>query len=232
MKSAVILAAGRGERFKSSVPKQLVLLRGKPMILYSLEIFQNHSGIDNICLVVSQETIPVAEKIIKERKLTKVSQIIKGGETRQESSRAGVYAVADRSSVILVHDAARPLVSEVMISKILKELNHHPAVIPAIYVSDTIVEEEKGLAQKYLEREQLRRIQTPQGFRAEILLKAHQLAEKDGFKEAPDDSFLIFKYLKVKAKLIEGEVSNIKITFPSDLQLAEFFLEKISGGKN
>ncbi len=213
---AVVLAAGKGERFRGA--KQRTELEGKPLLLYSLEAFQNHPRIDGIVLVVPEKELD-AYRLFAER-LDRIKAVVAGGSTRQESSRAGVYA-AREAELLLIHDAARPFVSQRLIDRLLEALQEAEGAVPVLPPSDSLAEVEEGYIMKFLPRERALRVQTPQAFRREIISKAHRLAEEEGLNKAPDDSSLILRYGLGRIRAVEGEVWNIKITYPEDLQLAQ-----------
>ncbi len=213
---AIVLAAGKGERFGG--PKQLAELEGKELVLYSLEVFQNHPDVEGIVLVVPEKNLglyrPFAERI------SKIKAVIAGGSTRQESSKAGVYA-AQQAEFLLIHDAARPFVSSRLIDRLLEALKEAEGAVPVLPPSDSLAEVDDGFILGFLPRERVLRVQTPQAFRREIITRAHRLAEEEGFNTAADDSSLLLRYGLGKIKAVEGEVWNIKITYTEDFQLAQ-----------
>jgi 2-C-methyl-D-erythritol 4-phosphate cytidylyltransferase len=223
---ALILAGGRGSRIRNELPKQFLLLKGKTILQYTIGAFENHPAIDHIFLATHGEFYEKTEQIVKRSGYRKVVKILEGGTERQDSSRIGVTAasVEDYENV-LIHDAARPFVSNKIISDILEKLDTYSAVNVAIMSSDTIIEVDENLLIKSVpDRKYLRRVQTPQGFKLELIQRAHRLAREKGIVDATDDCSLVLKLKLADIYVVEGSPLNIKITYPSDLDIAEKIL--------
>jgi 2-C-methyl-D-erythritol 4-phosphate cytidylyltransferase len=223
---ALILAGGRGSRIRNELPKQFLLLKGKTILQYTIGAFENHPAIDHIFLATHGEFYEKTEQIVKRSGYRKVVKILEGGTERQDSSRIGVTAasVEDYENV-LIHDAARPFVSNKIISDILEKLDTYSAVNVAIMSSDTIIEVDENLLIKSVpDRKYLRRVQTPQGFKLELIQRAHRLARGKGIVDATDDCSLVLKLKLADIYVVEGSPLNIKITYPSDLDIAEKIL--------
>ena len=220
---AIILAGGTGSRIEGDLPKQFLKLAGKTILQHSIEKFENHPHIDHIFLVIHEEFLNKAEKIVRESGHKKVIKILTGGQTRQESSRIGVTSAAPGEyGNVLVHDAARPFVSKKIIDDIFAALNTYAAVNIAVPSPDTIIEvSDKNLVKNIPDRKYLRRVQTPQGFKWDLIQKAHELAIDKGIANATDDCSLILTFKLADIYVVEGSEENIKITYPSDLQIAE-----------
>ena len=218
--SGVILAAGRGERFQGQVNKVFVLLRGRPLLRWCVDVFPA-SGVVGELVVVAR---PGEEGRITEL-LSEVPlpvQVVPGGKRRQDSARAGIEAA--RGEYVLVHDAARPLVSPELIRRVLKATEEHGAAVPVFPVVDTVryVDERGFLRPEDVPRAGLVRIQTPQGFRRELLLSALEHAERQGLPLTDDASAVLALGKPVAA--VPGDPRNLKITHPEDLALAESLL--------
>ncbi|MBM3205344.1 2-C-methyl-D-erythritol 4-phosphate cytidylyltransferase [Candidatus Shapirobacteria bacterium] len=240
---AIILSAGLGLRFKENfvsrltqnkknnnyLLKQLMKIAGKTLLEHTLEKFEKNKKINEIILVVNQESKNLQEKIVKKNNFKKVKKIVLGGTTRQESSKNGVLACdLKKTGNVLIHDANRPFVSSKIINKVLKALKTYKAVTVAVPLTETLLKvNSDDFVLKIPPRSDFRREQTPQGFHYGIIKKAHQLAFRDDFKNATDDCSLIKKYQLAKILIIQGEEENIKITYPLDLYLAnKLFQEK------
>ncbi len=223
---AIVVAGGKGERIGNEIPKQFLELKGKPIIFYSLKAFEDCEKVDGIIVVIHPEFKNFLREVIEKYKLKKITGVVKSGRTRQESVFNGLMSVKKAKNV-LIHDAARPLVSRNLILKIFKSLQHHLGVIPVIPIRDTIVSLENETVSGYHDREKLRAVQTPQGFKFEIILKGHQKAAEEGKWSFTDDASMLLYYKLGKVKSVEGEIHNIKITYPEDLQLAEFLLKSL-----
>jgi len=219
---AIILAGGSGTRFESDIPKQFVKIAGKLIIEHTIEVFEKHPMVDGIILVTNPIFYSRLEELVQNNTYRKVKKILNGGETRQESSKIGVFACDDDVKNVLIHDAVRPFVSDEIISKIISQLDTYPAIDVAIPVSDTIIKINK---EKFIEeipkREYLYRGQTPQAFTLKLIKKAHELALNDKFNQSSDDCSLILKYNLSKIFVLDDSVFNIKITYPLDIHIAD-----------
>lgn len=222
--TAIILAGGTGARFKSKEPKQFHKLGKKTLLDHCLQRFQEHKDIAEIVLVCPKAQLAKAQKIAAGYR--KVAKVVPGGKTRQQSSAIGVAAAGSAESV-LIHDAARAVVPKDVIARVLKALARSAAVMPVLAPGDTLVRvDNKGTVNAVLDREKLRRVQTPQGFRASIIRIAHRLAQEEKKADAPDDCSLILEYGLAPITTVEGDAANIKITIPADLILAEAILRE------
>lgn len=216
--TAIILAAGEGERFGSA--KQFALLKGKAVLDWSLQKFENNESVDDIILVLSRFH-PGDEYL---RKYRKISAIARGGEKRQDSVYAGLLSVDEsRTEVILVHDGARPLVDIRLIERIIEETREKRAVVPVIPVEDTIKRVDGRRILRTEERSQLFRSQTPQGFSYSLLKKAFQKALDENFV-GTDEASLVERMGK-SVFTVAGDPRNMKITTPEDLKIAEALIE-------
>jgi len=222
---AIILAGGTGTRFKSEEPKQFLEIGGKTLLEICLNRFQELKAINQIILVCPARHLARAEKIAAA--CPKVCQVLAGGRTRQESSAIGVAAAPEGTENVLIHDAARALVPPEVISRVLEALARSRAVMPVLPVSDTTVrvDDAEGVT-AVLDRAKLRRAQTPQGFKLEIIRRAHEQARANGFADAGDDCSLVLRFDLAPVVAVPGDPGNIKITYPSDLAIAEAILKK------
>lgn len=225
---AVILAAGSGSRTGLSTPKQFLLLGGKTVLEHSVQTFHDHPGIDQVVIVTSTEFIPKVQDMVKADKWTKVTAVLAGGKERFDSSLAAVRHFSDKpDTVMLFHDAARPLVSARIISDTLKAMETFNAVDVAIPAVDTIVQcDAAGTVMESVQnRNLLWRMQTPQGFRQKTIAKAYEIALMDSGFTATDDCGTVLRYLPdEKVGIVQGDEKNIKLTYADDLPLMEFLL--------
>lgn len=210
--AAIVVAAGKGLRVGGDIPKQFRMLRGKPIIRWSIEAFAQ-AGADMIVTVVSPETEADAKAALAG--LTGV-RFVPGGATRQESVRAGLEALADTAPErVLIHDAARPDLPREVIARLLSALDMHPGAIPVLPVVDSIaVASADGVMTGKAEREALRRVQTPQAFRFPAILSAHRAWQ--GPANAGDDAQVLSASTGSVA-LVDGDERLKKITFAEDL---------------
>lgn len=224
---AIVLAGGTGSRTGESLPKQFLLLRGKPILLHTLEKFELHPQIHHIFLVTHRDYIKQTKQILEGKGFTKLICIMEGGEARQDSSRIGVMA-ADPNEYenILIHDGARPFLSGKIIDEVLAALNGHSAVNVAVETADTIlVLDEKNYIKDVPDRKTLRRVQTPQGFKTQLIREAHQKAMQEKLFNSSDDCLLVSRMRLSPVYVVDGSPLNIKITYPVDLLMADKILD-------
>ena len=229
---AVLLAGGSGSRMGSERPKQFLEVGGKTILEWSILVFSQHPRIDEVCIVSRADFIEDVKEIVRKGGHAKVKHVLPGGKERYDSSLAAIRAYSeDRDEVrLLLHDAVRPLVSDRIITDCINALEHYEAVDVAIPTTDTIIQiDEEGLICQTPARPTLRNVQTPQGFHLSTIRQAYELALQDPAFQTTDDCGVVFRYLpKVAIKVIEGETTNIKITYPQDLLLMEQVLKQRS----
>ncbi len=223
---AIILASGTGSRSGLDIPKQFYKINDKTVLEYSVSAFENHPLINYIIVVSNPDFIDLTKNIISKNKYKKVIKIIEGGKTRQESSFNGVNSVNEMNAKVLIHDAARPFVTEKIISDCINALKKFHAVNTAIDSSDTIIEvDENNIIKSVPDRNRLKRCQTPQCFDIEFIKKAHALAKENEYK-ATDDCGLILKYNICPIYTVEGSTENVKITYPEDIELFKKYISR------
>ena len=216
----IILASGTGSRYGADIPKQFVKIAGKTILEHTVEIFEKSESIDEIFIVITPEYRTMAEEILLKNNYKKVSKLLNGGEIRKESSFIGISAVEDEKANVLIHDCARPFLSQKIIADCISALEKYTAVDVAIPSSDTIVEiDENNIIKNIPNRAVLRRGQTPQCFKLSVIKKAHELSKNDS--NFTDDCGLVVKYNLADVFVVEGDVENIKVTYPSDIYMAD-----------
>lgn len=222
--SAIIPSAGLGSRM-GGVKKPYIELFGKPILVHTLEVFQKCKSIDNILIVTAKgDEERCAIDVIKAYSINKATDIVVGGNTRQESVFNALKKLSSDNDIVVIHDAVRPLFAESMILESIEQAKQNGSAIIAVPVKDTIKEaNEDNFVFKTLDRRKLWAIQTPQTFRYEIIMQAHIKARENGIL-ATDDASLVEK-MGLKVKLIMGSYENIKITTPDDLVIAESILK-------
>ncbi|NPA64152.1 MAG: 2-C-methyl-D-erythritol 4-phosphate cytidylyltransferase [Epsilonproteobacteria bacterium] len=221
---AVILAGGKGTRFGSDIPKQFVKLAGKTIIEHTIDTFQRHNQIDEICIVMHPEWIWKAEEIVNKNNFTKVKKIISGGKERKDSSLSAIeaYSSLDGDVNLIFHDAVRPFVDHKIIDECIQALSHYNAVDVAIPATDTIIEVENRLIEKIPNRDRMMQGQTPQCFKLKTIKKAYEIAVQDKEFRPTDDCGVVKKYLPdEKIYVVTGSQKNIKITHAQDIFLAD-----------
>ena len=222
----IIVAAGSGTRMKSEVNKHLLPLAGKPVIVHTLEAFQQCAAIDSIVLVTSAENQAAYQALITEYGIEKVSRIVLGGDTRQASAYNGLRAAGD-CDILLLHDGARPLIAQQEIEAVIRDAAEFGGAVVAVPAKDTTVRAQEGFIETQLERSTLWQVQTPQGFKATIIREAYEAAARDGV-QGTDDTGLVTR-MGGTVKITPGSYANIKITPPEDLAIAEALLREVDG---
>ncbi len=225
MVSAIVLAAGKGSRMKSDKAKQFMEINGKPMLYYSLKVF-DASVVDEIVLVTRSSDIDyVREEIVEKYGFQKVRRIVSGGKERFNSVNNGIKACDKRNMIIMIHDAARPCISNRMILDSISAARRYKACTVAMPVKDTIkVVDEDGFAVDTPDRRTLYQIQTPQTFDRKTLEEAYERLRISGDTDITDDTMIVERYLDISSKMIEGSYENIKVTTPEDIAIAEIYL--------
>jgi 2-C-methyl-D-erythritol 4-phosphate cytidylyltransferase len=228
MIAAVLPAAGAGERFKTKsqdTPKQFIGLDGRPLYIWSLTTLANHTGIDTIVVVVPGTSLDLVQEEIKHHlppHLSKKIILTAGGSTRQDSVRNGLERLAQLSqspSYVLVHDAARPLLTSQMVDNVIASVTANGACTLAVPVTDTVKKVKNGLVGETLDRSELVQIQTPQAAKFEWLLEAHRKAARENFGTTHDSTIL--EHSGHKVHIVSGSPYNLKITNPEDLSLCQ-----------
>ena len=214
--AAVIVAAGSGERLGAGLPKALVTLHGRPLLNWALEAFIDHPDIESVVVVAPGDAVAAVRAGVGDR-----VSVVAGGASRQRSVDLGLAAVRPDAELVLVHDAARPLVEASVISAVVAALRQGAAaVIPVLPVTDTVKRvDSSGQVVATVDRTELRAVQTPQGFSRAVLLAAHRAAEQRCLTEVTDDAGLL-EALGVAVQTVPGAEICFKITTPYDLRLA------------
>lgn len=225
MNSVVIVAAGTGSRMKMGINKQFIKLNGKEIIVHTIEKFYNNKNIQDIVVVIKKEEEEFFKtEIIDKYNLSNI-KIAYGGNERQDSVYNGLKSLNQLCEVVLVHDGARPFISDAIIENCIDEAKKHKAIIVGVPVKDTIkVVNDESEVVDTPQRSSLWSVQTPQSFDYKLLVKSYEEAFEDGFY-GTDDAMLVER-IGHKVKLIEGSYNNIKITTQEDLAIGE----KIIGG--
>ncbi len=225
---AVVLAGGKGTRMNSQVQKQYLTLAGKPLILHSLEVFEQ-SQVDKIVLVVGQGEKPwVDREILGPNGFRKISAVAEGGRERYHSVYAGLQALQG-CDYVLIHDGARPLVTEEIISRAIQGALNYQACVVGMPVKDTIKKADPdGFAEESLDRRCLWQIQTPQAFSYSLIRTAYDWIMEKEERQAgiTDDAMAVESYGQCSVKLVKGSYENLKVTTPEDMVIAEALLKK------
>ncbi len=214
---AVIVAAGSGERFGGR-PKQLAPLCGSPMLAWSIKRLGDRRNITGLVCVVPPGGGETIRAGLDGFGADDIDAWPEGGETRQHSVRNGLAALPPEATHVLIHDAARPCVTERLISRLTDALRTHHAVVPVTPAVDTLVHTEAGVVDRVVDRSHIAGVQTPQAFELALIRRAHDAALESG-ASASDDGSLVLA-LGEKLATVEGERMNIKVTYPEDMAIA------------
>lgn len=219
---AIIFAGGTGKRMNTrSKPKQFLELHSKPILVYTLEVFNNHPEIDGIVLVILEDWISYCKELVKKFRLNKVKAVIAGGETALQSQRNGLNKAAELfgdDTVVLIHDGVRPLVDEETISRNIESVKVHGTGITVTPAIETItVKTDTGEIGQIIERSKVEMARAPQSFYLRDILDAHKKAEAEG-KDFIDSASMM-QYYGHALYTVEGSPENIKITTPNDFYI-------------
>ena len=224
--TAIVLAAGQGKRMHSKIQKQFMELNGMPVLCYSLRCFQESPLIQDIILVTGEESISYCkEEIVQKYGFTKVSAVIPGGKERYDSVYAGLCECRD-CEYVLIHDGARPFVTEEILKRGLQKVKETGACVIGMPSKDTVkLSDEEGYVKETPNRKCVWTIQTPQIFSYSLIREAHDSIRQKDMSKITDDAMVVEQETGAKVALAEGSYQNIKITTPEDLYIAEAFLK-------
>ena len=224
---AVVLAGGSGRRAGGEVPKQFLMLGNRPVIAHSIDAFQQNADIDEIAVVLHPDHVERIGQMQREYGWSKLRQVLTGGAERYHSSMAAIKAYTGREVNLLLHDAARPLLSQEIISSVCSALTRAEAVGVAVDAIDTMVQADAHVLTRQLDRASLRRMQTPQAFRLSLIEEAYAKALTDPDFHATDDCGVVLKYVpQAEIKLVQGNEENMKLTYAGDMPLLENILAR------
>ena len=227
--TVIIAAAGAGRRMKIDRPKQLLVLKNTPILIYTIRKFDSCSLIDDVVVAAPRESVQEVRKLVSGAGFRKEVSVVEGGDRRQDSVAIAMQNLKPDTTIVAVHDAVRPFVTIQEIEAVIKEADARGAAILAVPIVDTVKQIRKDIVDSTLTREHLVLAQTPQVFQVGILREAFEKAHKDEYY-GTDESSLVERIGRPVA-IVRGSERNIKITRPSDLTLARFFLEEEQTGK-
>ena len=220
--TAIVLSGGTGKRMNSDIPKQYMMLKDKPVLAHSLLAFEQ-SPVDDIVIVCGAgDEEYIIKEFVEKYGLSKVSAVCEGGAERYNSVYNGLKACKD-TDYVLIHDGARPYVSDEIIKRNIEEVQKYKAVVTSVKATDTVkIADDNGFVISTPERKSVYFMQTPQTFEYKLALDSYskliEELEKEVKVQVTDDAQVVEMYSDVRVKLIEGDYSNIKITVPKDLQ--------------
>jgi len=216
---AIIPAGGRGARSGGAAPKQYLKFFGKELIVYTLEVFQQNNQVDEIIIAAEKNFFELLEKLKHEYKLTKISKIVEGGEERQDSVYNALKSSgAKEDDLIAVHDAARPLLPQDILTNAIETAKQMGNALVCLKAKDTLIKGNR-VVESYLDRDEVYYVQTPQIFTYPVLMKAMKDAYENNFI-GTDESMLV-RRMGEKVNIVDGSVFNFKITTAEDIEMFE-----------
>lgn len=232
---AIVLAGGRGKRMGTTLAKQYLLIHGRPVLCYSLDVFEQSKIIDDVVLVVGKGQIPYCrQEIVEKYGYQKIRAVVEGGAERYHSVWEGLRTLGEmKKGYVFIHDGARPFVDEQILKRAYEEVCRSRACVVGMPVKDTIkIADEQGYIDMTPKRSLVWQIQTPQVFAADLIIPAYrEVIEKEqqlleqGI-QITDDAMVVENVCGCPVKLVEGSYENIKITTPEDLKIAEIFTKQ------
>lgn len=227
---AIVLSGGRGSRMNSEIPKQYLPIKEKPILYYSLKAFED-SKVDAVVIVAAPSDFEMIQRdIVSKYNLTKVCKIVEGGKERYHSVYEGLRSIED-AEYVLIHDGARAMVTPEIINRNIDEVIKYPACVTGMPSKDTVkIADDDGFVQTTPNRKTVWSIQTPQTFGYDVVYPAYKkmIEQEEATKAAgidiTDDAMVVERFGGMKVKLIEGDYTNIKITTPDDMILANTYL--------
>lgn len=240
--TAIVLAAGSGSRMQGDVPKQYMMLAGRPVIWYALRAVERSKIIDDCILVAAAEDLEfVSEEIVKKYNFSKVDAITPGGAERYDSVMCalrvienGGLSVPNHDGYVFIHDGARPFLTEKMIVRLADAVSEYHACVAAMPAKDTIkISDDEGFALQTPDRKSVWSVQTPQVFETQLIIEAYErlFGRRQRLQEQgiaiTDDAGVVELFTGCRVKMVEGSYGNIKLTTPEDMIIAEAFLREI-----
>lgn len=224
----IVLAAGQGKRMKAGRNKQFLTIQNVPLIIHTLQKFEQDPWCSGIVLVVNEKEVAIFEELLTEYPIQKVQSLTVGGDERQHSVYNGLKSLK-QAQMVLIHDGARPFVQQNTIHELVEKAASDKAAVLAVPVKDTIKRVEQGTVIETVERSSLWAIQTPQAFLFDVVMDAYEKAKTNEYL-GTDDASLVEKAGQ-KVSIVEGNYDNIKLTTPEDLLYAEAILTKLNTAK-
>ncbi|MCZ8134153.1 MAG: 2-C-methyl-D-erythritol 4-phosphate cytidylyltransferase [Algoriphagus sp.] len=221
-KSAILVAGGRGTRMGTSISKQYIPIGGKPVLMHTLEAFHRADSQIQLILVLPKDDFEFWKNLCFQYDFTLAHQVVAGGATRFQSVKNGLDAISTSSGLVAIHDAVRPFVSEEVIKQSFVQAQESGSAIAVVSLKDSLREVSAEGYSQFRERHKFRLVQTPQTFQLEKIKKAFETPEREEFT----DDATVYEFQGWQVTLIEGNMENIKLTTPEDLEYAEFLLSR------
>lgn len=225
---ALIVAAGKSERFSGTMPKQYRTICSRPMLSWTISRFEAASTVDEIILVVAEDYLLCAgEMVVDPFRFKKVTRIVPGGDSRAESVFSGLKSMSKSTSFVAIHDGDRPITTPAEIDRVIERAKTDGAAILASPVADTVKRVENSRIVATLNRDSLYLAETPQVFQYDIILEAHRLGADEG-RQSTDDAGL-FEALGYGVTVVKSTSPNLKVTLKSDFSIVEALLKEENG---
>ena len=228
MNHAVIFAGGVGSRMNNNpMPKQFLEINGKPIIIHTLEIFENHPKIDGIYVACNEPWIPHLQKLVRKYCIEKLREIAPGGETSQQSIYNALNCIDefDDETIVLIHDGVRPLVDHATVTRSIAHARQHGSAVTCVSAYETVVvSDESGRVVDVLDRNSIKIARAPQTFFLKDIFDVHKKALADGVSNVIDSCSLMRLYEK-DVHTVEGRYENIKVTTPEDFYILRSLFE-------
>ena len=225
---AVIVGAGIGRRVGTRRPKQFEDVAGRPLIAHTLEVFDQMPEIDGVVIVVPADWVDFTRAMLARNRFSKVLDVVPGGASRQMSSFSGLILAGrlggKNLKKVVIHDAVRPLVKPELILQVIKAADDGGAATAVCRLTDTMLRSDGDSVIEVVDRSDLVSVQTPQAFDPKVIMEAHRAALTAGLTEATDDVQLVLNMGR-KARIVESDPGNLKVTYSSDIKLLEKILE-------
>ena len=226
--TAVILAAGKSERLPGAVPKQFRPVAGMPVLAHTLRRFERCDAVSDVVIVVPEQYLPyTGESIVERFGIEKVRAVVAGGDSRFESVIRGLDALPKETEIVVMHDAVRPLVTPDLIDKTVRTCIDEGTAVAAIVAGDAVKRVENGYVLATLDRERMYLVQTPQAFKRGLLVESYANAS-----DHYSDDASVVEAAGHKVRIVEGDLENLKIVRPRDLDLVRFCLSNVDGEAN
>lgn len=225
MITGIVVAAGSGKRMNTNIQKQFLEIHGRPLIYYALKAFED-SRVNQVILVTGEENLQYCrQEIVEKYGFSKVKAVVAGGNERYHSVYNGLVA-AEGSEYVLIHDGARPMVTVEMIDDIIIRVQENYACISGMPVKDTIkLTDAEGMVESTPDRSKMWAVHTPQAFEYSLIREAHERFQAAGSPAGiTDDGMLVEIYMEHPVRMVCGSYTNMKVTTPDDLPLAELLL--------
>ncbi|MFV0505139.1 MAG: 2-C-methyl-D-erythritol 4-phosphate cytidylyltransferase [Bacteroidales bacterium] len=222
--SVVIVAGGNGSRMQTEVPKQFLLLKGEPILAHTIRRFYSFCNEANIIVVLPKEQIDTWTQYIVREHFEIVHTITTGGKTRYHSVRNGLSEITNDTGIVMIHDGVRPMVDLATLKRCLESAKKHSATVPTRQASESLRRINDDNSTKSVDRSKFLSVQTPQTFKTSLIKECYKKEYKDCFT----DDASVAENSGIKIECVEGNVENIKITYPSDLKIAEALINSIS----